>query len=385
LIVALAMLVGWIARGAGNWRFRSATPVVLGLLGYWGWAIISSFHASQRDVAFDYVITLAKIVLPCIIGLTQIDSTKKLKQLIWVVVVSYGYIGYEMNMSYLSGYNRAEIDGFGGGRSAFGIGLVAAFGPAVYLGLAAPKAWQKAVAFISALLILHTTFLTYSRGALVALIITGGVAILITPKRPREFGVLAIVALLGITLTGQRLQERFMTIFAGEQHRDASAESRVELWQDCIALMRAHPVLGVGPGHFPIVSWELGWDPGHSGLGKEAHTLWLQVGAELGVPGLASILLFYGSCLWLVFPLCLRNSAVPDPWHRDAARMVVSAIVGFAIAAQFVSMEFLEIPYYIAIVGAGLLKLKVKPVPVTVPRPVISPTSIVPGYARVVP
>jgi hypothetical protein len=109
------------------------------------------------------------------------------------------------------------------------------------------------------------------------------------------------------------------------------------------------------------------------------------VGAELGVPGLASILLFYGACLVGVFPLCLRNSEVPDPWHRDAARMVVSAIVGFAIAAQFVSMEFLEIPYYIAIVGAGLLKLKVKPVPVTVPRPVIAPTPMVSGYARVAP
>jgi hypothetical protein len=199
LVVALAMIVGWLARGGGNWRFRAATPVVLGLLGYWGWAVISMFHASQRDVALDYVVTLSKIVLPCIVGLTLVDSTKKLKQLIWVVVISYGYIGYEMNMSYFSGYNRAEIDGFGGGRSAFGIGLVAVFGPAVYLGLAAEKPWQKALAFVSALLILHTTFLTYSRGALVALIITGGIAILITPlhhadahasdswRRPRSF------------------------------------------------------------------------------------------------------------------------------------------------------------------------------------------------------
>jgi O-antigen ligase len=387
LIVALAMIIGWLARGGGSWKFRSATPVVIGLLGYWGWAVISGLHASHRDVATDYVVTLSKIVLPAIIGLTLVDSTKKLKQLIWVVVVSYGYISYEMNMSYFSGYNRAEIDGFGGGRSAFGIGLVAVFGPAVYLGLAAEKPWQKAIAFVSALLILHTTFLTYSRGALVALIITGGVAILITPKRPKEVAALLVVAFLGVTLTGSRLQERFLTVFAGEQKRDASAESRVELWQDCIALMRAHPILGVGPGHFPVISWELGWDPGQSGLGKEAHTLWLQVGAELGVPGLFSILLFYAACLWGVWPLCRRKSVVPDPWFRDAARMVVSSIVGFAIAAQFVSMEFLEVPYYIAILGAGLLKLRgtlpvAEAAPEAPPQRILPPQPVSAGYAR---
>lgn len=358
LIVAVAMLGSWGLRGFGTWKFGKGTLVLSGLLGYFFWAIASTPHAQIREVAIDYVITLAKIVIPCFVALTLVDSTSKLKYLIWVVVLSYGYIGYEMNLSYLHGYNRAEIDGFGGGRAAFGIGLVAAFGPAVYLALAAEHKWQKGLAFVSGLLILHTIFLTYSRGALIALVITGVVALVITPKRPRELAALVVIALLGLTLTGARLQERFLSVFVGEEHRDASAESRVELWRDCVMLMRTHPLLGVGPGHFPVVSWDLGWDPGKSGLGKEAHTLWLQVGAELGVPGLASLLIFYGVCLWRVWPVTRKATPVTDPWHRDCARMVISSIIGFAIAAQFVSMEFLEVPYYMAVLGAGLLKLR---------------------------
>jgi hypothetical protein len=37
--------------------------------------------------------------------------------------------------------------------------------------------------------------------------------------------------------------------------------------------------------------------------------------------------------------------------------MVIASLTGFAVAAQFVSLDRLETPYYIAIIGAALLKL----------------------------
>jgi hypothetical protein len=37
--------------------------------------------------------------------------------------------------------------------------------------------------------------------------------------------------------------------------------------------------------------------------------------------------------------------------------MVVAALAGFAVSVQFVSAEGLELPYYIALVGAGVLRL----------------------------
>ena len=37
--------------------------------------------------------------------------------------------------------------------------------------------------------------------------------------------------------------------------------------------------------------------------------------------------------------------------------MVIAALTGFCVAAQFVSLEALEIPYYVALLGAGALKL----------------------------
>ncbi len=37
--------------------------------------------------------------------------------------------------------------------------------------------------------------------------------------------------------------------------------------------------------------------------------------------------------------------------------MVCASLVGFSVSAQFVSLEGLELPYYITIVGLGSLKL----------------------------
>jgi hypothetical protein len=116
--------------------------------------------------------------------------------------------------------------------------------------------------------------------------------------------------------------------------------------------MLKRPVFGVGPDHWPLIVHEYGWEPG-----KEAHTLWLQVGAEQGFPGLGFLALFYGLCCAGLWPLTYESRPVSDEWHRATARMVIASIIGFAVAAQFVTLEGLELPYYITLLGAGALKL----------------------------
>jgi hypothetical protein len=39
------------------------------------------------------------------------------------------------------------------------------------------------------------------------------------------------------------------------------------------------------------------------------------------------------------------------------SRAVIMGLAGFVVAAQFVSLEQLEIPYHLAFVGAGILKV----------------------------
>jgi O-antigen ligase len=116
--------------------------------------------------------------------------------------------------------------------------------------------------------------------------------------------------------------------------------------------MTKHP-LGIGPDQFGLVVHEYGFESG-----KLAHSLWMQLGAEVGFVGLGCLLLFYGVCVARLWPLTREKYPVPDPWFRVAGRMVIAALVGFAVSAQFVSLTTLEAPYYIALIGAAVLKLQ---------------------------
>jgi hypothetical protein len=46
---------------------------------------------------------------------------------------------------------------------------------------------------------------------------------------------------------------------------------------------------------------------------------------------------------------------------RHLARMVIASLVGFIVSAQFVTVEGVELPYYITMIGGGVLKLASSP------------------------
>ncbi len=352
-LVALSMLAGWTIRGFGDWNFGRGRIVILSLIGYWMWAALGYAFASDKDVAWRFVDSLTKIALPCLVGITTVTSVDQLKQLAWVIVGCEGYVALEFNRAYLQGYNMIKEAGFAGmDNNSVSIGLVACAGLAFFLGSNCVRVWQKALAFGAAMLMAHAVMLSDSRGGMLGLVITGAVAFLIIPKQPKHFFLVVVAVLLMLRMAGPAVRARFSTAWAGADKRDASADSRLKLWRACGDLMSKHPLLGVGPDHFPLVVHEYGWPKG-----KEAHSLWMQIGAELGLPGLGLLLSYFGFTISRLWRIARGRVAVHDPWLRHLAQMVIASTAGYAVSAQFVSLEALEPPYYIAMMGSGVLAL----------------------------
>jgi probable O-glycosylation ligase (exosortase A-associated) len=364
-IIAVALLTSWAMHGLGQWQFGKARAILVALVGFSAWTIVSAIHAPYGAVAWEFVEAQFKIFLPLLVGMTTLDSVQKLKQLAWVIVLSHGYVALEFNLSYYDEFNRLQLIGFGGmDNNSFAIALVTCVGLAFFLGLGAQRWWQKSLAFGSAALMAHAVMFAFSRGGMLALIITGAVTFMLIARQPRSYMLFAIGILLALRLAGAEVRERFWTTFADPAERDRSAQSRVELWTDLWDLMLKKPLVGAGPDHWPLVAKEYGWPPG-----KEGHSLWLQTGAELGFPGLFFLVLFYAVCIARLWPLTRHYYSSSDPFLQDAARMVIASLAGFAVAAQFVSLEGLEVPYYIVLIGAGALKLASEPSFLTTPVP----------------
>lgn len=351
--VFLATLLGWLLSGFGAMRLGRARMPLLLLSGFFFWCVMSAFQAPNQVLAWAYVDSMMKMHLPVLIGLTLLNSIERLRILAWVIVVSQGYVAFELNLSYLGGYNALQEQGFAGmDNNSAAIAFVTALGMAFFLGMNETIPWRKGVCYGFAALLAHAILFSFSRGGMLAMGLSAIVGFFMLPKRPSYVFSFGIAVLIGVSLAGNEVRNRLSTAFAQGEQRDESAQSRLDLWRDCWDVIKKNPVFGAGPDHWPLHAADYGWP-----AGKEAHSLWVQNAAELGIPGVLLLLGFYAWTMAALWPLAKESSDVPDPWYRDAARMVVTSLVGFIVSAQFVSLEALEIPYYVTLVGAGTLRL----------------------------
>ncbi len=355
--VALAVLTGWMLCGFGSWSFGKAKTVVWAMMAYWLWIIISAIQASNAEVAWNAVDVQSKMILPCLVACTLIRSVKQLQQLAWLVILSEGYVAFEANLAYFQegfGFIRRYRDfGFAGmDNNCLGIAMSTAGGAALMLALTTRKLWAKGLLAVAMILMAHVNFIGLSRGGMLGLLAVGFTAFLLLPKRWSYYLSFLLLAAAILFLAGDGVQNRFATIFKSNEELDSSAQSRLDLWRDCLDVMWKHPLFGVGPDHWQQIAHQYGWP-----VGKSAHTMWLKTAAELGIPGFLFSVTFYGLCACRLGSL-LRNKRIAlDPQLAGLARMVIVALVGFAVSAQFVALDRLELAFFINVIGIGILKI----------------------------
>jgi probable O-glycosylation ligase (exosortase A-associated) len=350
--VGWAMLIGWALHGFGSWRISRGKAPVVAFIFFFLWSAMSAYTAIYPSVAFPTIRELLKILLPFLVGVTMLNTPQQARLLLWVMVIAQAYVGYEMNLSYLrEDYNKVAIEGYAlMDNNTFGISLVSSLGPAVALALAARHWAGRAIWAVAAMLILHTILLTFSRGAFVGLLAIGATAFILMPKRPKHVVAMLIVVLLAIRLTGPELAARYSSSFAEGDDRDRSTTERLELWERMFEVALTKPVFGIGPDNWPLIAHEYGFR-----RGKIGHSVWIQGLAELGFLGIGSLLFFYLSTVFALWRFSRRHRKV----DRDTAVIatgIILSIVGYAVSAQFVTLQHLEVPFYTVMAGVILLK-----------------------------
>ncbi len=354
LIVAMAMLISWGIRGFGRWDLGKARPVVLLFTGFWLWSVLGAMYADSPSHAWYYVEQMGKILLPFLIGITSVRDIDNLKKLAWVIVLCEGYVCFEMNMWYFSGRNVLWESGFGGvDNNSAAIGFVTALGVTAFMLLHEKSKWKLCLLAACGAFIAHAIQFSFSRGAMLATGVLGITAFFIIRKTTKHYVLFGLAAVALIGLAGPEVHDRFWQTFE-KQHgqREESAQSRLDLWEDCGVVLLRHPVMGCGPDHWPLLAHTFGWE-----RGKEAHSLWVQTAAETGIPGITLFAGFYVICMWRCWVMMRRLTPDDDRWFRDSAQLTIASLCGFGVAAQFVSLEALEVPYYVALLGAGSLVL----------------------------
>ena len=193
--------------------------------------------------------------------------------------------------------------------------------------------WIERILYVVILIFISgVLFLSQSRGALLALLVILFIVFLL--RSPWFWslpllgimGTAAAVLMLGLNNFQAHLVDFFYIGGLGQ---------RTDIWQRVIFMLQDFPLTGVGMGHFSDVFrifYPLTLDPSNSL--PHAHNLFLQVGADLGIPGLVlwlSVALAGLVAAWKIY----REGKL---WQHTWLTAVGAGLVGCQLAILFHGM-----------------------------------------------
>jgi O-antigen ligase len=209
-----------------------------------------------------------------------------------------------------------------------------------------------------------TVILTISRTGFISLLVIG--AILYRRNRTRGL-VLPLVlaaglAVLFVAFGSEQYWDRIATLWGGAAPSatvtgyDAGGltEARLTIWLEGLELMLSNPIAGVGAGAFPIAE---GQSHGGRGIWLSAHNSFLQIGAELGLVGLAVF-------VWLIVRgvknvRLVRERAEKAGWGDGAmlAEAVEVSFYAYALAGFTLSQAYSYVVYLLFGLAIALRQL----------------------------
>lgn len=217
---------------------------------------------------------------------------------------------------------------------------------------------------VSALVLLTMAFVrSGSRGGFLALAAVGVFVVLRYDAIPFRWraGATALVAIVLIGSASDKYWEQMGTITAESDYNYHGETGRLQIWSRGLDYMLSHPILGVGPDNFPVAEGTLSplAQRQQYGIGvrwSAAHDAYVQVGAELGVPGL----IFFLAMLLTAFAALRRSRRQPAGAAGNARELslaLTAALLGFVVGAVFLSLAYSEMLYTLLALAVGLRKV----------------------------
>ena len=219
----------------------------------------------------------------------------------------------------------------------------------VVLFIAFTPRWPLVVrlsALILAAATLQLVLSTGSRGATVAIGATALFYVIRAPMKQRMvFLLLAPVAALGLLAVIPESTRNRLFSFSEEASTEAgsreSRDARKELFWASIRHTLQNPILGVGPGQFPVAEGQAKLERGGQGMWFSTHNSFTQISSETGIPGI----LFFGTALvltWRMLTRVWREAARRGMKEMSQAAFWLSiSFVAYTTAAFFLNLGYM--------------------------------------------
>jgi O-antigen ligase len=182
---------------------------------------------------------------------------------------------------------------------------------------------------------------TQSRSGFVAFCVV--TAIILIRERARLIKIIfggIIVVLVLYFVTPVEFWARMKIVGTEQDYNMSEGGGRLEIWKRGLGLVVTHPIFGVGPNAFPVAEGTTHVDEltGNTGKWSTAHSSYLLVAGEFGIPGLILYVLLIISSIRSLRRV--RTSLREDSDLLWLCKGLEVSLYGFMTAGLFLSQTF---------------------------------------------
>jgi O-antigen ligase len=202
---------------------------------------------------------------------------------------------------------------------------------------------------------------TGSRGGFLGFVVCGGYLLFrftAIPARTRALSV-ALLTISILAFGGSAYWEMMGTLLEPTKDYNWSGDTgRIEIWKRGVGYMLTHPITGVGARCFKCAEGASFADLQAEGIGMKwsaAHNSFVEIGAELGVIGLALFIL----ALWQSWKMVrsIQTTAARAGPLESLGHALGGAILGYAFTGFFLAAAYSAYLYTLFAMVLGMTKL----------------------------
>lgn len=354
--IAISTLAGYLLSGFRGAKFsKSALYSMFGFLGYLMLSFLSTLYSVEPVRSWFFIEQFSKIALMTFVLARLLESEKRIKIAIWVILCGLGWNALEINRDYYSrGLSTVNQDGWAMQNAngyALLLVLVALISMSMFISV--QEKIPKAILFLICILSVHAIYLVESRGGMLGLIVGGLLLFAFQKKTSTNVIAFCLVGVVALLLAGPPVLKEFFSSFEERETLDTSASDRFMIWTGGLRLTVDNPLLGVGPwaAEVPMTQYAP-----ETGVAKyqgrvHLHNLPLEVSTGSGIPALFCYLVFF---FHPVCNLAKQLRFLTAGWKYGLTCGIVSAIPAYWFSSLFNSGALLEIPYLIMAVAIAL-------------------------------
>ena len=223
-------------------------------------------------------------------------------------------------------------------------------------------------------LVLLTVGLVHSgsRGGFLAVLAMGAYVVLRYTAIAVRWRVSAfvVVALVFLVAASGEYWAQMRTIGSDTDYNQTEESGRRQIWSRGIGYMLDNPLLGVGANNFVVAEGTLSPLAARQQYGvgvrwNAAHNSFVQIGAELGIPGLLIFIALLVSAFAGLIGSARQRRRNPAFRGRvlELRQALTASLIGFVVGAFFLSLAYHEMLYTLIALAAGIAKVSSTAVP----------------------